>query len=267
LKYINNNWYSIIISLIIIWLLLIFSVWTLNIILLEMKDNRWMWFNIKAYAWAEASQELALLKIKKNWYGYYDKIDNNINNKSIILSNNPLDIGLFNKNKDVLISYDIASKTDDYKWVLSPLWYDIIPLFYIDNTGEHKINNYSLTLISGNWNNLIWNIVWKNSWISWKWINSIWVMKKIILNNELEYTEVNITDFLSNSDSNYLILFNASSSDNINYKINTNNWSYFTKPKSNIITSAQIAQYKQNLDTFLNNTKFLDRQKYAIYSN
>lgn len=263
----NKNWYSIIVSLIIIWLLLVLSTWTLTIVLFEMKDNRGMWDSIKAFAWAEASQELALLAIKENGYGYYEKVENNINNKSIILSEHPLDIDLFNKNNDVLMSYDIASKTDDYRWVLSPLWYDIIPLFYIDDDWEHKINNYSINIIAGDLNSLIWNIIWINSWISWKWNNTIWVMKKVTITNELDYSEININDFLTNSESNYLILFNTLASDNIEYEINSIDWNYFSKPKSNIITSAQIWKYKQNLDTFLDNTKFLDRQKYVIYSN
>jgi hypothetical protein len=34
-------------------------------------------------------------------------------------------------------------------------------------------------------------------------------MKKISPSNELKYSEVNIDDFLSSSNSNYLILFNG----------------------------------------------------------
>jgi hypothetical protein len=46
-------------------------------------------------------------------------------------------------------------------------------------------------------------------------------MKKVTITNELDYSEININDFLTNSESNYLILFNTLASDNIEYEINS----------------------------------------------
>jgi len=267
LKKNNNKWYSIVISLVIIWLLLVLSTWILNMIILEMKDNKWMWDNIKAYAWAESSQELALLKIKEKWYWYYKKIDHSINNESIFLSDNPLDKDLFNTKKDVFISYDIWSKVNEYEWIINKLSYEIIPLFYIDDGWEHKIDNYEFDIISWSPDDIVWNIIWKTKWISWTWTNINWVMKIITATNELKYSEIEISDFLSASETNYLILFNSWRSDFIKYKIISDGSSYFSKPKTNIISSWEIGDYKQNLSTILDNTKFLDRQKYAIYSN
>ncbi len=269
MKNINNikKWYSVIISLVIIWLLLVLSTWVLNMILTEMKDNRWMWENIKAYAWAESSQELALLKIKEKWYGYYAKITHDINNQSIVLWEDSIDINKFNKKKDVFISYDIWSKVTSYDWIIKPLSYDIIPLFFIDDLWEHKINNYDFSILTGDVNDISWNIIWKNNWITWTWINTDWIMKKISLSNELQYSEVSINDFLLWSDLNYLILFNTWNSNLIEYNINSINWDYFSKPKTNIISSWEIGEYKQNLSTLLDNSQFLNRQKYSIYSN
>jgi len=263
----NKSWYSIIISLLLIWLLLVLSTWILNMILTEMKDNRAMWDYIKAYAWAESAQELALLKIKQEWYAYYDKIDHNINNRSIVLSDNPTDISKFKKSRDVFISYDIWSKTSEYNWTLKPLWYDIIPLFYIDETWEKKVNSIEITKSFWIEDNLVWNIIWYDSGISWKGLNTLWV-KKTFESNQLKYSEQEINDFLSHSDSNYLVLLNSGNSELIKYKIvSTISWEFFSKPRTSIISSWEIGEYKQNLETILDNTKFLNRQKYVIYSN
>jgi len=42
---------------------------------------------------------------------------------------------------------------------------------------------------------------------------------------------------------------------------------FLTKPKTNIISSWEIGSYKQNLETKMNNTEFLNILKYSIYSN
>lgn len=262
----NNSWYSVIVSLLIIWLLLILSTGILNMILTEMKDNRGMWDNIKAYAWAESAQELALLQIKEKWYAYYDKIDHNINDRSVLLWNNPLVLVDFKPMKDVFVSYDIWSMVSEYDGELSTLWYDILPLFYIDDLWEQKINSYDLIVTWWNESDLIWNIIWNTNWISWTWTNLDWIMKTFNSNN-LQYSEVVINDFISSSNTNYLILFNASNTNIINYNIKSITWEYFSKPKTSIISSWEIGEYKQNLETILDNTKFLNRQKYSIYSN
>lgn len=263
----NKSWYSIIVSLLIIWLLLILSTGILNMILTEMKDGKAMWDYIKAYAWAESAQELALLKIKEEWYAYYDKIEHNINNRSVLLSNNPTDLSKFSKSKDIFISYDIWSKVSEYNWTLSPLWYDIIPLFYTNDIWEQKVNNIELTKLFWTDTDLVWNIIWNNSGISGNWFNTTWI-KKTIESNQLKYTPEEINDFISSSNSNYLVLFNSWNSELIKYNlVSSNAWEYFSKPKTSIISSWEVWVYKQNLETILDNSKFLNIQKYVIYSN
>ena len=267
MKNINkSSGYSVIIALLIIGFLLVISTGIFNLVLNEMKDNRAMWDYIKAYAWAESAQELALLKIKKHGYAFYDKIDHDINNRSIILANDYLETWNFKPSNDVFISYDIWSKVNNYDWILKPLEYDIIPLFYVESIVEKKVLDIDFSIISWINSDLSWNIIWKDNWISWKWINLVGV-KKTLTPNGFTYSQESVNDFLSNSNTNYLVLLNTWNSQNINYKLKSvNSWDFFTKPETNIISSAEVWSYKQNLSTELDNTEYLNILKYSIYS-
>ena len=268
MKNINqSSAYSVILALLIIWFLLVLSTGIFNLILVELKDNKAMWDYIKSYAWAESAQELALLKIKKYWYAYYDKIDHDINNRSVILANDPLDKDKFKFNNDLFLSYDIWSKVEIYDWTLNSLNYDIIPLFYLDDNWEHKVSQINLSIVFWTESNLAWNVIWKENWLSWVWSNTFWV-KKILTSGWFKYDKEELNSFLSTSDTNYLVLFNSWDSWIIKYKLTSlNNWESFTKPQTTIISSAQIWKYKQNLSTDLDNTEFLNILKYSIYSN
>ena len=286
-KYSKNSWYSVIISLLMIWFLLVLTSWVFDLILREMYDNRGLWSYIRAYAWAESWQELALLKIKEKWYGIYDFIEHDVNNRSVVLSKNPLNKDDFNRAEDVFISYDLNSTsiTDNneskYDWELWPLEYDIIPLFYEDNAWViHKIDEnrsgdgISFTLDAWAWdeNDLVWNIVSESSWISWIGSSdTLWNIKKINGSN-LDYDSGNINEFLSSLPidvyKNYLVLFNSNNSEDISYTLESMNpLEFFTQPKIKIVSSGQIWKYKQNINTDLNNTQYLNILKYSIYSN
>ncbi len=268
MKNLNKKGYSVIISLLMVWFLLVLSTGIFNLVLKEMKDNRGMWDYIKAYAWAESAKELALLKIKKNGYWYYDKIDHNINDYSIVLAKNPINKSSFNKSRDVFISYDIWTKVNEYSDNLNSLDYHIIPLFYLDDSWEYKARNISVAIKSGISSDLAWNIIWKDSWISWVWTNiTSWVEKKLVW-GVFKHNTININTFLNDSESNYLVLVNTANSWNISYTLKSNNsWEFFTKPKASIISSAEVWKYRQNIITELDNTKFLNMLKYSIYSN
>ena len=270
MKNINkSSGYSVIMALLIIWFLLVLSIGIFNLVLNEMKDNRAMWDYIKVYAWAESAQELALLKIKKEGYGYYENIDNN-NDRSILLAENPLNRTEFKAAKDVLISYDMWSKTNSYTWTIGSIWYNIIPLFYKDDVWDNKAISIDLTILS--WD-VAWNIIGKEKWISWiwsiSWVSTTWLLKTVDSSsrtfNQIDDVEVNT--FLQGSDWNYLVLLNIWNI-NIKYNLKANNsWEFFTRPETTIISSAQVWNYKQNLSTELDNTDFLDMLKYSIYSN
>jgi len=164
----KNSWYTILVTLMIIGFLIVLTTWVLNLVLREMNDNRWAWNYLKAYAWAEGSMELALLKIKKHWYWIYDKLDFwDTSNNDKILRNN------LSNDKEILISYDLNSKTKTYSWSLKPFEQSVIPLFYIKpDDSREKINNLNLEILNSflDDSKMAWNIVSQEwDWIWWNW--------------------------------------------------------------------------------------------------
>ncbi|PIE85466.1 hypothetical protein CSA08_01770 [Candidatus Gracilibacteria bacterium] len=267
----NKKAYSVVIALFMIGFLLVVTSGIFNLVIREMKDNKGMGNYLKAYAGAEGAQELALLQIKKNGYGFYDKIDHNKNNRSIILSKNPLDISKFNNQKDVFVSYEIQSKTSAFSGFIDPLGYSISPLFYSDETGYYNSNQISLDVLSGNSSDLVWNIIGGNSGISGTGAftkDSLGVERKLN-GSSLTYSQTKIETFLTKTENlvSYLILFNSNNTNNINYKLyGISPSNLFTKPQALIISSSEIGGYKQNLKTTLDNTEYLNILKYSIFS-
>jgi len=266
----NNKAFSSIIALLMIWFLLILTVWTFNLVLKELFDNKSLWNYVKAYAGAQWAAELALLTIKEKWYWYSDKIEHTINNKSIVISNNPLNISNFNKVKDTFISYNLNTKSSLYKWNLNSLWYDIIPLFYLtwnNNIIVKKVSAIKLNITAWIASDISWNIISDTTWISWVWeINTLTLWK---WRQWINFIEKNVNNFLANNinKTNYILLFNAWNN-NIKYDINTiNTWEFLSKPKTEIITSGEVWWYKQNIRITLDNTKYLNILKYSIYWN
>lgn len=266
-NYNKNWWYSLFIVLLIIWFLFFISVWVFNLILNDMKDNRALWDYYKAYAWAESAWELALLQIKKHWYWFYDKINHDINNRSIILANEKLDLSKFKKSNDIFFSYDIWSKVNDYNWELYPLKYDIIPLFYIEEESwsiiQYNISWLNISILEWDESKFSWNIIWENNWLTWIWNNTNWTKKQLNF-WKFSFENQEINDFLTWTETNYLVVFNSWNSWLIKYNINS--LEYFSKPRTTISTSAQVSKYKQNLDIDLDNTEFINILKYSIFS-
>lgn len=264
---INKKWYSIIVSVMIIWFLMLITVWVFNLVLIELKDTKGGSNYLKAFAATEWAGELALLKIKKEWYAYVDKIEDDINNRSIVLAEDPLNTWNFNKAKDIYLSYDFDYTVNNFDGDIAPAWYDILPLFALYDDGEHKVNDIKLSILSWDNSKLAWNIIWETSGISWVWDfdgDSVWEWRS----SNWSYFSQNVSNFLQNSSWNYLILFNIDPNNNISYNIKSNDTSeYFTKPRTDIITSAYIWWYRQNLNIKLDNTEFLNILKYSIYSN
>ncbi len=267
----KNSWYTILITLMIIGFLIVVTTWILNLVIREMKDNRGQFSYLQAYAWAEAAMELALFDIKKYSYGVYNKIilwesfDD-----SKILRDDP------NNKKEVLIWYDLNSKTNNYTWELYSFEQIIIPLFYLSLTSEDKVENISLDIL--NWGSftdqskMAWNIVSENwDWIWWNssiGSSSTWYGKKSDW-SFLSQININGTSwFLDTYSKNYLIITNLDPNNKLNYKLKSlNSWEFFTKPISDIISSAQVWKYKQSLEITLDNTDFLSILRYSLFSN
>lgn len=259
----NSWWYTIILATLIIGFLLIFVWGILNLVIKELKDNRWETDYIKAYAAAEWAQELALLKIKEKWYWYYEKVEaKKSDSNAVILAS---DINNFNKAKDVLISYDLWSKTKTFSWTLKTAWDELFPLFVIkaDWTLD-EIDKLNLKIIFWTSSNLWWTITSSDwNWIWWRWefdFNTIWKWR----DKNANFVNESIWDFLTDNSWSYLMLFSIDPNNEIKYELTSNK--YFTKPRIDIISSAEIWGYKQNLKTTLDNTKFLNILKYSIFS-
>lgn len=264
----NNSWYSVILAILMVWFMLILTVGVFSLILGESKDTKAFENYFKAISWAEWSLELAMLKAKQYNYSYSDIITNDINDLSVILSSDFLDKSKFNSVKDVLISYELnATSQDIIDKKIQKYTFDIIPLFFYDiNWVYKKVKNISLFWVN---NNVVWNIVWENSWISWVWdfTNISSGNYKIIYSWNIVFSQKSIGDFLNDSEKNYLIIHNLSSND-INYTLSSlNPWEFLTNEVNYIIWTGEIWWYKQNLRVKINTSQYLNLLKYSIFSN
>ncbi len=256
----KNSWYTVLISLMIIGFLMVVTSWILSLVIRESNDTMGQWIYLQSYAWAESAMELALLKIKKHGYWVYDK-------------KNDLDILKTSKSK-ITISYDLNSRTTSYNWKLSSFEQVIIPLFYLSWSIENKISDISLKITNSldfrDPTKMAWNIVsknwdgiWGNSQIwnysKWNGKNSSW---DFIWNIYVNWD--NSSSFLGKYNKNYLILINLDPNYHLDFSLSSSK--PFTKPISNIISSASNWKYKQNLETLLDNTEFLSILKYSVFS-
>ncbi len=262
----NNTWgYSVIVSLLVVGFLIILTSGVFNLVLKEMNDTTSMGNYLKASAWAESSQELALLKIRHEGYGVSDSLDHSLSNESIVLSD-ASSLADFRQTKEAFVSYEIDSKANDYNGTLNPGEHDIIPLFYTNEYGEHKIKDYNFSVTSPNQNKLAWNIVGSEKWMSWYGVSRTWRLKKLDASQNFTLTDTDRGYFLENSDKNYLIVFNSDISA-MNYSITSvHSGEYFTKPEAVIFSSGQVWGYKQNLKTTLDNSEYLQISKYSLFS-
>lgn len=254
----NKKWYSIIVVIIIIWFLLVLTSWVFRLVMNEFFDNRTLGNYIKTYAWAESSQELALLWIKEVWYWYEKELKN-----SDLIDKNSF------RNKLLLNFW----KKDDwfslnYNWKINSWEIHIIPLFYINEAEKiENLKNLEKFTVLTSWKNtdIAWNIVWKRDWISWvwsfSWLNE-WYFKSLSL-WKLDFSTKRINDFLKDSEENYLFLFNWWNSE-IDYNLTSQE--LFTKPEIEIISSAEISNFRTNLKTKVNLEELTSRSKYSIFS-
>lgn len=267
----NNKWYSIFIALLVVWFLLILSSWIYKLVFEELKDNRGRGDYLKAFYAAESWIEWALLDIKDVWYAYYDEILGNKNERSIVLSDFPLDQTKMNNNKDPFVSYLIDTKTNTYSWVLNSWEHVIIPLYSIDkNKIQYDCKDLELNVTSSNSESLVWNIVGEEFWLSgyWEFDDDMeWSYKHIDTNGDLNFSKMLVGDFLNSSQSNYLIFFNSHPSEQVFYTISSKWDNFFTKPVWDIYASWKIGSYKQNIVVSLDNTSYLNILKYSIFSD
>lgn len=271
--YTNKNWYSVVASILMVGFLLIVTTGVFQLVLSELNDNRGRENYIRASAGAEWALELALLQIKENGYGYYRPIQDETDPLSVVLADNPFDASSITSN-DVLISYSSDSKVNSYTGTLDPLKFDIIPLFYLDDSGtpEQRVNSIALEIQEGLNENLSWNIVSSDWGIAGQGEFSgltEWFLRGIADTGGFTQGNIRIDDFLwdSGRENSYLILLN-SSVDPLKYVLEAEDTNeFFTKPRTELISSAQVGKYKQSFRTTLDNTEYLNLLKYSIFSN
>ena len=250
----NKKAFSIIVAIFMTGFLMILTIWVLNLVLREMKDNKWNENYLKSYAWAEWAMELWLLKIKENSFSYDEDLEMTSSGAESLSFNST-----FNKNKDPKISFDMEVKTDKIeKWIIWTWATVIIPLFWQNETSSWKTIKIALKNIyleNGTTNaedSIIWNIISSDWWKSWTW----------------SFVEAENSNYLNNTtnNTNYLILFNRNSTEKIKYDLIAKSWEYFSNPNWKITSSVKIGKYKQNISINIDNTEFLKMLKYSLYN-
>lgn len=270
----NKKGYSVVASILMVGFLLIVTTGVFQLVLSELNDNRGRENYIRASAGAEWALELALLQIKENGYGYYNPINDVTNPLSVVLAENPLNTWSLTPN-DVQISYTSDSRVNSYSGAINLLWFDIIPLFYLDDSidPEQRVNSIVLEVQEGLNENLSWNIVSSDWGIAGQGEFSgvtEWFLRGIADTGGFTQGNIRIDDFLWDIDreNNYLILLNSSSTDPLKYVLKSEDTTeFFTRPRTELISSAQVGKYKQSFRTVLDNTEYLNLLKYSIFSN
>jgi len=264
LGYNNKFGYSIIVAIIVVGFLLTITWAVFKVVLVEMNDNRWMYNYLKSSYAVEWAWELAMLELKEKWYWYYRSFSLNKNDSFSNILNSTW---TFNP----LISYDIWTKTSFYTGELLPLSYDVIPLFYKDDKLTYWVSDITTALLSWDPNNFSWNIVSNNWWLSSVWVfdwNYAGTYKYLDASNNFVVDIKPVKSFLLDNSNgfNYLVIFNSSTSDTLKYTLDSKN-DFFSKPRTDIVVSAKVWNYKQNISIKYDNTEYLWIYKYAIYDD
>jgi len=229
--YNNNSGYSIVISLLMVGFLIVVTSWVFNLVLWELNDNRGRENYLKAFAAAEWAQELALLQIKENGYGYYG-------------DNAPLQYA-------IVPLFVLDDSTPNSR-----------PNFINPNNPSEPL----VFRLEDASDKLIWNMLSENAGMSGVGNFTEGTPSELSTTSGIQSGYL-IDTFLNSRTNklNYLILFNSDPVNDIRYNLISNR--EFTKPETTIISSAQVWKYQQNLSTTLDNTKFLNILRYSIYSN
>lgn len=289
-----KSWFSSIVAILLTAFLVVVSAWVLWIVLQESKNTRLVYNSISTYAWAEWAQEYALLKIKNHDEWFQDKIVEEEDADSKLLTNDPDNIN----QKDQIIEYSMNTYSKSYSWTIASWDFEIIPLFFDKWMLMQRNSKYSSWTdwvektesfrLSWDWDyvwNIIWNdAVWETFWMVWTWSAWIsvwwgysvdtwsWNIKKIVNDNNFDinddikkitFENIDIKDFTDTYSHNYLILFNPTKN-KISYSMESLEW--FATPKVSVVASSRIWTYKQNLLFEENKNRYFEALKYSIFN-
>ncbi|MCH8518664.1 hypothetical protein LAT59_02800 [Candidatus Gracilibacteria bacterium] len=254
----QKSGYAIISAVLLIGFLLVLTAGSFHLVLQEMFDGRGKQNYLKAYAAAEAGLETALLQVKEQGYGYYEKND---------FSGDILGDDV----KIAQVSYEFLGRVQAHTGELAGFGVDIIPLFWIEDTGignDGIVHNLGLGLELDAPDSIVWNIVALEVGVSGS--GEFRSHEKQVPRKSLEESgdflvgNTNLDAFLQIPEEKYLFIVNTVATPQ-NYTL-TSGSDYFTLPRHDIISSGRVGNYVQNIRTHLDNTEFLGLLRYSIFS-
>lgn len=294
----NTSWFSTLMALGTIGILLIIVVWIANLFINELRLSRISYDEVVAYAGAEWAFEYGMLKVRNHREWFQDTL--NFSEPDWTMLNL-----LSDRSKNMKVSYSIESASSDKRFTVLPNEHLIIPLFSSKedpiipwwtskkphkNTEVSKVVNLSVDGIEG----LKWTIVAmsgsESTWLSWEdniLPSSLWQIREqaaecydsngepqlctITYEEKLEYfwdRELKVSEYLSDSDITdpYLMIFNSENSSKV-IRITTDQDTPFSLPEMTIEASAKKNQSLQVFRFKEDHSKYYEALKYGIYNN
>lgn len=247
----NKKGFSSVLAMLMTSFMLALVAWVFSLVSKEFRAWINMEKELKAYYTASSWIELWLLWIKEKWHWYKKEVDN---------------IEIFwSSSRESNMSYKVDSQVSNYVNILT--WgqkYEIIPLFNTDDAWNiEKTQNITISWDS----NIVWNIIWNNSGLSWLAGNNYWIEKKVsaVWNFTID-TSKTISSFLNENDKSYLVLYNKWWW-NSAYNISSISWNTFTAPQFEIVSSGKIWDIKQTLKMRVDGSNSVNLIKYSYFNN
>ena len=251
----SNQGYSIILSVLMVWFMLVLTHGVMTLVIGESKDSKTVANSLKAYAAAEWALELWMLEAKNANYGI-DRVNTDYQK---LLFNNGWN------NKDAKIQYEIDGLTNQITSQSIPAWeFAIIPLFW--HTTQ-KVTSPVLTII---WipDDVVWNILSQNAWLAGvgNFDMNTSGKQKSILSGQVSLEETQVWDFISSHNENYLIIQNTWNAD-VSYTLTSQKpWEFFTNTTVKIVGNGEVGWWKQNVFVEIDTQKYLNLLKYSVFS-
>ena len=293
----NRKWFSILIAIWTIGVLLIIVVWLASVYLREMKLSRTSYDDIVASAGAEWAFEYWMLKVQNHREGFADSMNSDdLDGKMLTLASD--------RSHWMKTAYTITANSQDSTFTIAPNDHLIIPLFASNEvtlwtTGSSKYPNYNPRLLKSqnvvvSWiPNLSWTIIAMNGseniGISGTWdiiASTNWTIRhkdtqcynsngdKIDCSNVSSvaeeipyfYDETRwVSDFLADSTiaNPYLMIYN---SENTSQDVHITASTPFALPQMTIEATAQKWDSLQIFRFTEDKSKYYDALKYGVYN-
>ncbi len=252
----SNQWYSIILAVLMVWFMLVLTHWVLTLVIGESRDTKAIENYLKAYAWAEWALELGMMEAKLENYG----VDTENTDFSQTLHNNGWN------NKDVSIEYQIQglvnSLEDREIWAWA---FAIIPMFWKGT----EVKRPRLNFVWSGGDQVVWNILSESSGLAGlgEFSSETLSTQKTITNGNVNInTNKKVSDFLDNNTKNYLILHNTGDT-SVAFTLTSNNLSEkFTNTTVKIVGTGEVWGWKQNIFVDIDTQNYLNLLKYSVFS-